>query len=150
MRRKCYNEWVQVRRCAVKNMGDTFAMKINMTRQIEDYEDEEAIIENYKLYYENKKFLHRYEKIQGPPAEEEAAEGEEGEPAEEEGSSEENAEESSEEKTEEAAAGEEKTEESTEGEPASDESRDSPVNEDGSAGDAVEHTEIKAEEESDE
>ena len=84
MRRKCYNEWVQVRRCAIKNVGDTFAIKINMSRQVEDDLDEERIIANYKVYYENKKFIHRWEKVQGPPSEEEAAEEEEEPEAEEE------------------------------------------------------------------
>jgi hypothetical protein len=152
MRRKCYNEWVQVRRCAIKHVGDTFAIKINMSRQVEDDVEEEQMIANYKNYYENKKFIHYWEKVQGPPAEEEAAEeGEEGEEGGEGGeggeeeASEEGAAEETEEKTEEAAAGEEKQAEQEES--GSEESRAVPVVED-EATNASGYPEIKAAEES--
>jgi hypothetical protein len=150
LRRKCYNEWVQVRRCAVKHMGDSFAMKINMTRQIDEgTDDEETMIENYKRYYDNKKFIHNYENVQGPPAEEEAAEEEgegEGEGGEEEAAEEGTTEETSEEKTDEAAAGEEKSSDSTDSESASDDLRK--VIEEETENLSGEHPEIKAAEES--
>jgi hypothetical protein len=115
LRRKCYNDWVQVRRCAVKHMGDSFAMKLNMSRQIDDEYDEEQMIANYKIYYENKKFVHRREKYQGPPPEDaEPEEGEEAaEEAEEEAAEEEAGEEANEEKSEEAA-GDQASEENSE------------------------------------
>lgn len=139
MRRKCYNEWVQVRRCAIKNVGDTFAMKINMSRQVEDDLEEERMISNYKVYYENKKFIHRWEKVQGPPSEEEAAEG--GEEAEEEAAEEESAEDGSSEDAggEENPAGQEES--------ATEETREVPIVEDDAAN-AEGHPEIKAAEES--
>ena len=141
MRRKCYNEWVQVRRCAIKNVGDTFAIKINMSRQVEDDLDEERIIANYKVYYENKKFIHRWEKVQGPPSEEEAAEGGEEEAAEEEAAEEEAAEEGS---SEEAAVEESPVEQE---ESATEETREVPIVED-EAANAEGHPEIKAAEDS--
>jgi hypothetical protein len=87
-RKKCYEEWVQVRRCAIKNLGDSFAIKINMTRQIEpDYSDEE-MIESISQLYDKKAEVLKFEKNQfGFPEEEETTE-EEGESEEEESSSE--------------------------------------------------------------
>ena len=88
LRKKCYEEWVQVRRCAIKNLGDSFAIKINMTRQIEpDYSDEE-MIESISQLYDKKAEVLKFEKNQfGFPEEEETTE-EEGESDEEESSSE--------------------------------------------------------------
>ena len=97
-------------------MGDSFAMKLNMSRQIDEEYNEEQMIANYRIYYENKKFVHRREKYQGPPPEDaEAEEGEEAaeEAAEEEAAGGEAGEEASEEKSEDAAcdqASEEKSE----------------------------------------
>jgi hypothetical protein len=78
LRKKCYQEWVHVRRCAIRNLGDSFALKINMTRQIEPDYSEEELIENIKSLYQMKADVLRIEKNQfGFPEEEESSEEEE-------------------------------------------------------------------------
>jgi hypothetical protein len=109
LRRQCYEHWVAVRRCATKNISDSFAVKLNMSRQIEDRErSEEEIVDEYETYFDKRKEAFGFEL---PPSEEEGGDGEEGG----EGGEEETAEggaEGGEEKSEETPS-EEKTEEKT-------------------------------------
>ena len=85
LRSKCYSEWVKVRRCAIKNIGDSFALKLNMTRQIEEPNlDEEDYVIGIERIYDEKANVIKYEKNQfGPPEEEEGEEESEGESEEE-------------------------------------------------------------------
>lgn len=85
LRRQCYNEWVQVRRCAVKNLGESFAVKLNLARMVDNSDVEEFEAANY---YENlitqQKTAFKFEKNQGGfPDEEEAVEEESEEAGEE-------------------------------------------------------------------
>jgi len=68
-----------VRRCAIKNIGDTFALKMNMTRQIEEpILDEEDYVMGIERIYDEKANVIKFEKNQfGPPEEEEEGEKEE-------------------------------------------------------------------------
>lgn len=51
-RRKCYFDWVKVRRCASKNLGETFASKINFTRQLEDEQQSyDELVDYYEGHY---------------------------------------------------------------------------------------------------
>jgi hypothetical protein len=76
LRRQCYEHWVAVRRCATKNISDSFAVKLNMSRQIEDRErSEEEIVDEYETYFDKRKEAFGFEL---PPSEEEGGEGEEG------------------------------------------------------------------------
>jgi hypothetical protein len=71
-------------------MGDSFALKINMTRQIEEptYSEEDIILQTEKLY-NDKAFIQKWEKNQfGFPEEEESGEEEQAGEGEGEGESE--------------------------------------------------------------
>ncbi len=111
LRRKCYSEWVKVRRCAIRNLGDTFAAKINMSRQIEEPQySEDEIVDKYQSLLEDKAEILKWEKNQFGPPEEEEGEGE--------GEGEDEEEAAEEESTGEEASGEEATGEEVTGEEA--------------------------------
>ena len=91
-------------------MGDSFALKLNVSRQIEEPNySEQYLKHSHEETYAYQKFLHKYDRIDGPPPEEEEEAAEEG--AEE--SAEEAAEEGTEQSTEETEK--ESTGETTEG-----------------------------------
>ncbi len=104
LRKQCYFDWVKVRRCASNNIGDAFAMHLNVSRALEDQQNaEEEQIRTYEKLMQDKFNLIKKElKIQ---PEEGEAEGE--------GQAEEEtaAEESSEEAPADESADETKTEE---------------------------------------
>lgn len=112
LQQKCYKEWVKVRRCAVKHLGDSFAMKINISREIEPIRrTHEDLLEQYENLIETK--VDMLKELSSDEEEEEGEEEEEAEEEAEEESSDEPTEEESEKKSEE---GEDQTEEAKESE----------------------------------